>query len=134
MITIKRQTGFIGMGLGMSIKVDDEKVGRISERDTQEVALSGDKATVRVTQLGIKSNALEVSGGDHLILETRPWVKYAIIIMFLSVFFVSLISFQWMLAYKFLIYILIFSVYLGSFYFLDAYELRLISSSTVNVF
>lgn len=133
MITIKRQTGFIGMGLGMSIKVDDEKVGRISERDTQELAISGDKATIKVTQLGIKSNALEVSGGEHLILETRPWVKYAIIIMFLSIFFVSLISYPGILAYKFFIYILIFSAYLGSFYFFDAYELKLISSSTALV-
>ena len=113
--------------------MDGEKVDRITERGTQEIEIPSEKATIKVTQLGIKSNAVEVSGGEHLILETRPWVKYAIIVMFLSVFLVSLISYPGFLAYKFLIYILIFSVYLGSFYFFDAYKLRLTSPSTAHV-
>lgn len=131
MITINRQTGFIGVGLGMSIKVDGEKVEKISENQTREVALTHDKATVKVRQLGIKSNEIEVSGGEHLILKTRPWVKYAIILLFLSFLIISLISFSWSFTTRLLAYIPILAAYLGAFYFFDAYELRVADSPLV---
>ncbi|GAA0353422.1 hypothetical protein GCM10008932_03100 [Alkalibacterium iburiense] len=116
MITLNRQTGFIGVGLSMTIKVDDEKVESILENHTREVELNRDKATIRVTQLGIKSNEIEVSGGEHLILKMRPWVKYAIILLLLSVLLISLISFPWSFTNELLAYILIFAAYLGAFF------------------
>lgn len=70
MITIKRKTGFIGLALGMSVKVNGEKVVKILENQTCEIAIPNDKARIKATQLGIKSNEVEVSGGEHLILKT----------------------------------------------------------------
>lgn len=74
-ITIKRNTGWQGAGSNIQIKVNDEKVASISENQHLEVELPHDKAHLKVSQIGIKSNEIEVKDGDIVEIISTSWYR-----------------------------------------------------------
>lgn len=73
-ITIKRNTGWLGLASKMQIKVNGEKVARIKENEHAQVELPGDRAYLQATQSGVKSNEIEVKDRD--IVEIRSTKLY----------------------------------------------------------
>lgn len=71
MITIKRNTGLIGSMIAMTIKVNGVKTRKISNEEIMDVEIPNDKATIKVSQLGIKSNDVKVEDGDELEITLR---------------------------------------------------------------
>ena len=93
-ITIKRNTGWQGMGTRIQILVNGEKVASVSGKQQVEVELPGNKAHLKVTQTGIKSNEIEVQDGDIIeITQTRLHrmsFPLMMVIMFFTIFIPSL--------------------------------------------
>lgn len=90
-ITIKRNTGWIGGTTDIQIRLNGEKAARVMENQTVEVELLGDKAYIKATQFGIKSNEIEVKDGDVLEITTKRWSKmsfYIIIVAFVLTSFI----------------------------------------------
>lgn len=90
-ITIKRNTGWMGGATDIQIRLNGEKAARVMENQTVEVELLGDKAYIKATQFGIKSNEIEVKDGDILEITTKRWRKisfYIIIVAFVLTSFI----------------------------------------------
>lgn len=86
-ITIKRNTGWFGMGTQIQIKVNGEKIAIVADKQHVEVELPDNKAHLKVTQTGIKSNEIEVQDGDIIeILQTR-WHLMSFPLMMAVMFF-----------------------------------------------
>lgn len=122
MITIKRQTGFIGSATAMSIHVNEEKVEKIRLGQEVDILLPTESATVKVTQFGAKSNIVKAKNRDHYILKTRPWSIIVIILFILLSPLVSSIGTNFVSVT--LVYILLIGGFLATFYFLSSYELK----------
>lgn len=85
-IIIKRNTGWIGSLTKVQIKLNGEKVASIKVNQQVEVELLNDKAYIKATQFGTKSNEIEVKDGDILKISTTKWYRIGIpitIIVFL---------------------------------------------------
>src|SRR5690554_2557291 len=93
-ITIKRNTGWQGMGTRIQILVNGEKVASVSGKQQVEIELPDNKAHLKVTQTGIKSNEIEVQDGDIIeITQTRLHrmsFPLMMVIMFFTIFIPSL--------------------------------------------
>lgn len=86
-IIIKRNTGWIGSLTKIQIKLNGEKVASVKVNQQVEVELLNDKAYIKVTQFGTKSNEIEVKDGDILEITTRKWHRIIIpIIIIVSLF------------------------------------------------
>lgn len=59
-IIIKRNTGWIGSLTKVQIKLNGEKVASVKVNQQVEVELLNDKAYIKATQFGTKSNEIEV--------------------------------------------------------------------------
>jgi hypothetical protein len=84
-IIIKRNTGWIGSLTKVQIKLNGEKVVSVKKNQQVEVELPNDKAYIKATQFGTKSNEIEVKDGDILEITTK-WYQMSIpitIIVFL---------------------------------------------------
>lgn len=85
-IIIKRNTGWIGSLTKVQIKLNGKKVVSVKENQQVEVELPNDKAYIKATQFGTKSNEIEVKDGDILGITTTKWHRMSIpitIILFL---------------------------------------------------
>ena len=93
-ITIKRNTGWQGSGSDIQIKVNGEETASIAENQHLEVELPNDKANLKVSQIGIKSNEIEVKDGDIVEIISTMWYRLNlplfIIVMALSILFPGL--------------------------------------------
>lgn len=86
-IIIKRNTGWIGSLTKVQIKLNGEKVASVKVNQQVEVELLNDKAYIKATQFGTKSNEIEVKDGDILEITTRKWHRIIIpIIIIVSLF------------------------------------------------
>ena len=72
-ITVIRKTGVFGMGAGMSIKVNGQKISRITEDQQLEITIPNETARIKVSQQGMKSNELTVQEGDTIEIRTSIW-------------------------------------------------------------
>ncbi|MBM6613845.1 hypothetical protein JTF06_02915 [Desemzia sp. RIT804] len=84
-VTIKRKTGTLGMGARFSVKVNGEKVTKISHQETIELDIKGDNSLLRVSQFGAKSNQVEVKDGDVVEVTTTKLAYIAIFIPFIFI-------------------------------------------------
>lgn len=122
MVTIKRNTGWIGVASRIKIKVNGEKSALISEGQTIEIELPADESSLKATQLGVRSNEIIVRDGDILeIHQTKFYRMILPIIIVIQVLFFSVIS----LDYR-LFPILSFFV-LVSMLFIEGFRIEIIS-------
>ena len=77
-ITIKRNTGWVGSGSKIQIKLNGEKVASVKENQQVEVELQNDKAFIKAVQFVAKSNEIEVKDGDILEITATKWYKISI--------------------------------------------------------
>ena len=95
-VIIKRKTGPAGAGSKMSIKVNGEKVTKIAYQQEVELDIENEHALIKVEQLGVKSNEINVKNGGVVEIKTTN-MTYITIFMLLVYIVVS--SFEQMAAY-----------------------------------
>lgn len=86
-IIIKRNTGWIGSLTKVQIKLNGEKVVSVKKNQLVEVGLLNDKAYIKATQFGTKSNEIEVKDGDILEITTTKWYRMGIPITIIVLLF-----------------------------------------------
>ena len=74
-ITIIRNTGWQGAASNMKIKVNNKKFASIGYNQRLDIDLPLEKAKLRVSQLGVKSNEITVKKGDTLELTPTRWYR-----------------------------------------------------------
>jgi len=80
-VTVKRNTGWVGSGSKLRLRLNGRETASINEGRMVELELPPTRATLSATQLGVKSNRLEVESGDIVEVTSRGWLRYAWIIM-----------------------------------------------------
>lgn len=90
-ITVKRNTGWLGMGANLIVKINGEKTIKIWHEETKNITISDDTTQLKVSQFGTKSNEIEVRSGDTVeITSTKGsyllWFSFFIMPMFITVF------------------------------------------------
>ncbi|SOC40604.1 hypothetical protein SAMN05878391_1022 [Salinicoccus kekensis] len=86
---LTRKTSWFGSATGMDVYIDGaeaEKIHRLEEKH-YELPKKRKRATLTVSQQGMKSNALEVETGDDVVIKTNK--KYSRIF---TAFFVALMA------------------------------------------
>lgn len=94
-ILISRNTGILGSGPKVQIKINGKKVTSIKEDSTLEIEIPDDKANLKVTQSGLKSDEVEVIDGDIISIKFKKWYKIFSIVIVISVIlsiFASILS------------------------------------------
>lgn len=91
-VIIKRKTGLWGSGSALTVKRDGEKAAELL--NDQEIVLSipKERARVRVSQFGAKSNELTVADGDIVEITTTKWSYLLYIVSVFMPVFASFIS------------------------------------------
>lgn len=97
-ITVKRKTGWLGMGVSLMIKINGEKTAKIGYGEMLEVAIPDKSAQLKVSQSGARSNEIEVRNGDTVEITTSKssyviWLLLVIAPALLHIFTDSLIIF-----------------------------------------
>lgn len=90
-ITVKRNTGWLGMGANLIIKINGEKTTKIWHEETKNITIPDDTVQLKVSQFGTKSNEIEVRSGDTVeITSTKGsyllWFSFFIMPMFITAF------------------------------------------------
>ncbi len=80
-ITIKRDTGFTGMGSKVQIKINGEKVASIKYNEQVDIEIPEIEARLKVTQSGMKSNEIKVKDGDIIKITTTSFNRISMILM-----------------------------------------------------
>lgn len=80
-ITIKRDTGFTGMGSKVQIKINGEKVASIKYSEQVDIEIPEIEARLKVTQSGMKSNEIKVKDGDIIKITTTSFNRISMILM-----------------------------------------------------
>lgn len=125
-ITIKRNTGWIGGATDLQIRLNGEKAAKVMENQTVEVEFPGNKAYIKATQFGTKSNEIEVKDGDILEITTKRWRKmsfYIIIVAFV------LTSFILDPTYRIAVFIPLLVLSTISTFLIDGFYIKVIPSS-----
>lgn len=115
-VTIKRNTGWLGMGTRITVKLDGEKVAKIGYGEKIEVDLPDHSAQLKVSQTGSKSNKVEVVNGDAVEITTT---KQVYLIWFLAVFsplFLNIFTDRFRLPFIVIIFIIISAFLVDSFH------------------
>lgn len=75
-ITVKRNTGKLGVASKIKIELNGEEVDTIMHKNRVKVEVPEGKSNLKVTQLGSSSNEIEVSDGDIVeITATDYYIK-----------------------------------------------------------
>lgn len=90
MIKVKRSTGWIGSAIKMQIIVNGERVATINNNQILEVELPGVKNDLKVRQLGVRSNKIEVKDGDILEVRYKGWYK-ALFPLMIAITFIMIV-------------------------------------------
>lgn len=77
-VMIKRDTGIFGTMSNFQVIVNDEKVETIKNGEIIELELDEPKAVIQFSQLGIKTNELQVKDGESIELFTQSWTIYSV--------------------------------------------------------
>lgn len=68
-VTVKRDSGLIATASKFQLIVDNEKIEKIKNNETVELAIPKEKASVKISQLDAKSNEVPITDGDELVLS-----------------------------------------------------------------
>lgn len=75
-ITVKRNTGKLGVASKIKIELNGEEVDTIMHKNRVKVEVPEGKSNLKVTQLGSSSNEIQVSAGDIVeITATDYYIK-----------------------------------------------------------
>lgn len=118
-IKITRRTGFFGVALRANIYLDEEKVDKIADGETKKIELPNERATLKVTQLGAKSNRLEVKDGQKIDFTMKGWAKVINLLPALIIFIFTAID---SLLYGLLLLVAVFLLD----QFLESYQLKIV--------
>lgn len=117
MIKLKRRTGWVGMGVSMKIRVNGEVVDKIEHQQELSLNLEQSPSSLQVTQAGSKSNTIDVTSGDTLVIRSTFIDKFFFIILLIS-FITSTVFHQydllWLVLTPWLIYIIVLLFVPGS--------------------
>lgn len=91
-VTIKRNTGWLGSGSTIVVKMNGEKVAKVAHEQQVEVFLSEDSAKLSVSQSGGKSNVVEVNDGETVEITSTKWAKASLFLPIICIFSTNLIS------------------------------------------
>ena len=79
-ITIKRDTGFTGMGSKVQIKINGEKGASIKYNEQVDIEIPEIEGRLKVTQSGMKSNEIKVKDGDIIKITTTSFNRISMIL------------------------------------------------------
>ncbi|MBG9978743.1 hypothetical protein [Ruoffia tabacinasalis] len=117
MIKLKRRTGWVGMAVSLKIRVNGEVVDKIEHQQELSLNLEQSPSSLQVTQAGSKSNTIDVTNGDTLVIRST-----FIDILFFSILLISFITstvfhqydLLWLVLTPWLIYIIVLLFVPGS--------------------
>lgn len=89
-ITVINHTNWLGNGSTLTIKLNDKKIVKINPEQQLRINLPQEPATLSVSQLGSKSNPLEVQDGEIIEITSR---KLTSKIFFSSLFIFNILVF-----------------------------------------
>lgn len=81
MIKLKRRTGWVGMAVSLKIRVNGEVVDKIEHQQELSLNLEQSPSSLQVTQAGSKSNTIDVTSGDTLVIRSTFMDKFFFIIL-----------------------------------------------------
>ncbi len=122
-ITIKRNTGWLGMGTKIEIRLNGKKVGSVEQKDYIDLELPEDKSSLKVTQFGAKSNEILVKDGDMVEITSTIYNK---IIVLLPIVLLILSNFTQDSINKPNILILSYALFIISIFFFNKFHLKVI--------
>lgn len=119
MIKLKRRTGWVGMAVSLKIRVNGEVVDKIEHQQELFLNLEQSPSSLQVTQTGSKSNTIDVTNGDTLVIRSTFIDKLFFSILLIS-FITSTVFHQydllWLVLTPWLIYIIVLLFVPGSLY------------------
>ncbi|MBZ6527127.1 hypothetical protein HYQ40_05000 [Aerococcaceae bacterium DSM 111021] len=119
MIKLKRRTGWVGMAVSLKIRVNGEVVDKIEHQQELSLNLEQSPSSLQVTQTGSKSNTIDVTNGDTLVIRSTFIDKLFFSILLIS-FITSTVFHQydllWLVLTPWLIYIIVLLFVPGSLY------------------
>ncbi|MBZ6527128.1 hypothetical protein HYQ40_05005 [Aerococcaceae bacterium DSM 111021] len=78
-IKIIRDTGWIGMGSGLSIKMNGASVGKVAHKSILNIDVPSGNVQLQASQFGARSNKIHASDGDTVKLTATTWSKYSLV-------------------------------------------------------
>lgn len=133
-VTIKRNTGWLGKGSRISLKLNGEKVLKIADSQKIKLTIQNDKVHLQVTQFGSKSNEIKITDGDTVEITSAKmgYILYYSILTFVLVMNLSasLTSLTFIVYMTFLIFGLI--ILIGSFFLVNIYNLKILDNKSRN--
>ncbi|MDN6730021.1 MAG: hypothetical protein L0L57_07590 [Alkalibacterium sp.] len=82
-IILKRSSDFFASFFKLSVRLNENKVGKIAQGEEKEFPLTNSRSTLQVKQLGSKSNKLTVTDGDYIKINLASWVFWEFISLFI---------------------------------------------------
>lgn len=91
-IIIKRNTGWVGSGSLITVKINGEKVAKIAHNQEIEIAIPECDARMTVSQSAATSNELKVTGNKVIEITSTKWAKFSPFLPAIILIFSTLIS------------------------------------------
>lgn len=126
-VTIKRNTGWFGMGVKIAIKLNNEKIAKIGYDQEIKLDIPSEDAQLKVSQQGTKSNGLVVKDGDVIEITTSKWIYLLVLLpaflVMLPIFSVDIVTRGF-----FMIILLIISIF-----FINSFKLKILDNRFSNL-
>ncbi|WHZ31699.1 hypothetical protein QNK01_09475 [Desemzia incerta] len=123
-IKIIRKTGFMGMAVRLAVKVNGEKIAKISHQESLQLNIKEKEALLRVSQLGTISNEIKVNDGDVIEVKMSNW---SYLFVFLLVFNILLSSLNIHSGYQIAVMAIVVILWLLTLFVLNGFRLRKIN-------
>lgn len=123
-IKIIRKTGFMGMAVRLAVKVNGEKIAKISHQESLQLNIKEKEALLRVSQLGTISNEIKVNDGDVIEVKMSNWSYFFV---FLLVFNILLSSLNIHSGYQIAVMAIVVILWLLTLFVLNGFRLRKIN-------
>lgn len=72
-VTIKRNTDWMGSDTLMTVKVNGEKIAKVGNNQKIELDIPNGSVELSVSQIGSKSNTIEVEHGETVEITINKW-------------------------------------------------------------
>lgn len=80
----------MGMAVRLAVKVNGEKIAKISHQESLQLNLKEKDALLRVSQLGTISNEIKVTDGDVIEVKMSNWSYLFVFLLFFNILLSSL--------------------------------------------